>query len=319
MTSLAARLGAEQPPEFVARLIAADGKKAEGEAILAAIDELPEVFREAILLVNVDGLRYDEAAEVLGVPSGTVKTRLMRGRAQLREILAGSPEQDVELTGPQRVAESAGPQLGQLVQSKPGVACPDVRERLRDRVDLGETRRHADLERRLELGEVHAVERRHAAVRAGPLREQRVVVHGVFRRVGHVTGREGEESRGAGRRGVNADPASSPYREVGPFEEPLQLAFIGGNQLDLRVEPVGDYSTYTLQATYEDAGGDAEDAEGVAEGGGHRRRAVAARRVQGSCADHRQRGGDEMGPDRMGHGPSVMPGLAPGLETEYGS
>ena len=58
-----------------------------GEQILAAIDELPEAFREAILLVNVHGLRYDEAAEVLGVPSGTIRSRMKRGRTLLQKAL----------------------------------------------------------------------------------------------------------------------------------------------------------------------------------------------------------------------------------------
>jgi RNA polymerase sigma-70 factor (ECF subfamily) len=58
-----------------------------GEQIMAAIDELPEVFRETILLVNVDGLRYDEAAQVLGVPPGTVRSRMKRGRTLLQKAL----------------------------------------------------------------------------------------------------------------------------------------------------------------------------------------------------------------------------------------
>lgn len=58
-----------------------------GEQIMSAINELPEVFRTAILLVNVDGLRYDEAAEVLGVPPGTVRSRMKRGRTLLQKAL----------------------------------------------------------------------------------------------------------------------------------------------------------------------------------------------------------------------------------------
>jgi RNA polymerase sigma-70 factor (ECF subfamily) len=57
------------------------------EQIMAAIAELPECFREAILLVNVDGLRYDEAAEVLGVPTGTIRSRMKRGRTLLQKAL----------------------------------------------------------------------------------------------------------------------------------------------------------------------------------------------------------------------------------------
>jgi RNA polymerase sigma-70 factor (ECF subfamily) len=58
-----------------------------GEQIMAAIEELPESFRETILLVNVDGLGYDEAAEVLGVPSGTIRSRMKRGRTLLQKAL----------------------------------------------------------------------------------------------------------------------------------------------------------------------------------------------------------------------------------------
>ena len=58
-----------------------------GEQIMAAIEELPECFREAIVLVNVEGFRYDEAAEVLGVPSGTIRSRMRRGRTLLQKAL----------------------------------------------------------------------------------------------------------------------------------------------------------------------------------------------------------------------------------------
>lgn len=58
-----------------------------GEQIAAAIDGLPEVFRTTILLVNVDGLSYDEAAAALGVPPGTVRSRMKRGRTLLQKSL----------------------------------------------------------------------------------------------------------------------------------------------------------------------------------------------------------------------------------------
>jgi RNA polymerase sigma-70 factor (ECF subfamily) len=58
-----------------------------GEQIMAAIDELPGAFRTTVLLVNVDGLTYDEAAEVLGVPCGTVRSRMKRGRTLLQKAL----------------------------------------------------------------------------------------------------------------------------------------------------------------------------------------------------------------------------------------
>jgi len=52
-----------------------------------AYQELPERFREVVDLVDLAGLSYAEAAEVLEVPQGTVMSRLHRGRKRLREAL----------------------------------------------------------------------------------------------------------------------------------------------------------------------------------------------------------------------------------------
>ena len=54
----------------------------------AAVDELPRHYREVILLIYVEGMKVDEAARVLAIPAGTVKTRLMRGRETLKKLLA---------------------------------------------------------------------------------------------------------------------------------------------------------------------------------------------------------------------------------------
>jgi RNA polymerase sigma-70 factor (ECF subfamily) len=58
-----------------------------GSAIMAAIDGLPDAFRTTIILVNVEGLTYDEAAEALGIPPGTVRSRMKRGRTMLQKAL----------------------------------------------------------------------------------------------------------------------------------------------------------------------------------------------------------------------------------------
>jgi RNA polymerase sigma-70 factor (ECF subfamily) len=58
-----------------------------GEQIFSAIEALPESFRVTILLVNVEGLTYDEAAEALGIPKGTVRSRMKRGRTMLQKSL----------------------------------------------------------------------------------------------------------------------------------------------------------------------------------------------------------------------------------------
>lgn len=56
-------------------------------AITAAIDTLIPQFRVAIQLVDVDGLNYEEAAAVVGVPVGTIRSRLFRARRLLQEAL----------------------------------------------------------------------------------------------------------------------------------------------------------------------------------------------------------------------------------------
>ena len=57
--------------------------------ILAALDRIPTDFRSVVLLVDVEEFAYKEASEILGVPIGTVMSRLSRGRKLLREQLAG--------------------------------------------------------------------------------------------------------------------------------------------------------------------------------------------------------------------------------------
>lgn len=55
--------------------------------IVEAMDKLPEEYRTAILLCDVEGLSYQEIAEVLDVPIGTVRSRLNRARRRLQELL----------------------------------------------------------------------------------------------------------------------------------------------------------------------------------------------------------------------------------------
>lgn len=63
------------------------GNSLLGEDIMKAIDSLPESFRITILMVNVEGLTYDEAAAALDVPPGTIRSRMKRGRTLLQKLL----------------------------------------------------------------------------------------------------------------------------------------------------------------------------------------------------------------------------------------
>lgn len=57
------------------------------DRILQAIDGLPTEFRETVVLSDLQGLSYQEVSQVLGVPLGTVKSRLFRGRKLLQAQL----------------------------------------------------------------------------------------------------------------------------------------------------------------------------------------------------------------------------------------
>jgi len=59
-------------------------------AVRSAIDQLPTSYRTVILLHHIAGMRVDDVAETLGVPAGTVKSRLSRAREALRLRLAPS-------------------------------------------------------------------------------------------------------------------------------------------------------------------------------------------------------------------------------------
>lgn len=62
----------------------------EQRAVLSALAAMPEPSRAVLALVDLEGLRYAEAAEILGCPIGTVMSRLHRGRNELAERLRSS-------------------------------------------------------------------------------------------------------------------------------------------------------------------------------------------------------------------------------------
>jgi RNA polymerase sigma-70 factor (ECF subfamily) len=61
----------------------------QANELAAALERIPEEQRRVVLLVGIGGMKYHEIATMLGIPIGTVMSRLSRGRESLRQILAG--------------------------------------------------------------------------------------------------------------------------------------------------------------------------------------------------------------------------------------
>ena len=62
------------------------------QAIQSCLDELSEDFRLTVILVDIQGMDYQEAADVAQTPLGTIKSRLARARSQIRDCLQGVGE-----------------------------------------------------------------------------------------------------------------------------------------------------------------------------------------------------------------------------------
>jgi len=67
-----------------------------------AFDHLPEQEQQVVLMVGVDGMQYEDAAAALGVPMGTVKSRLSRARRRLRRLMDGEGGEDDQRPPPPR-------------------------------------------------------------------------------------------------------------------------------------------------------------------------------------------------------------------------
>jgi RNA polymerase sigma factor (sigma-70 family) len=68
--------------------------RAKEESLRRALEELPDVFREALVLREMEGMSYKEIADVTCVSLGTVMSRLARARTQLRESLSVSLDKE---------------------------------------------------------------------------------------------------------------------------------------------------------------------------------------------------------------------------------
>jgi RNA polymerase sigma factor (sigma-70 family) len=76
------------------------GKRLELRDLERAMAKLPEEQRSVILLVGLEGMRYEEVAAILDVPVGTIRSRLSRGREALRRLTGAIPSEEArDITG----------------------------------------------------------------------------------------------------------------------------------------------------------------------------------------------------------------------------
>jgi len=83
--------------------------QSEAGRLRRGLDSLPVVFREAVVLRELEGMSYKEIAEISGVSIGTVMSRIARGRERLREALGAPPPPLVVTEAPAKAAANKGP------------------------------------------------------------------------------------------------------------------------------------------------------------------------------------------------------------------
>ena len=96
--------------------------------IAAALEALPPDFRAAVVLCDMEGLSYDEVAHALNIKLGTVRSRIHRGRAMLRESLADRAPRPRHRCAPNAKAHAVTAAHGgrTLESVQPSSGCPSA-------------------------------------------------------------------------------------------------------------------------------------------------------------------------------------------------
>lgn len=129
-------------------------------ALRAALDDLPDVFREIVTLVDLEEFSYAEAAEVLEVPVGTVRSRLFRARRRMQSALIaqaidmGLVTVDPDECDPVKDPPAIAPDCERVVRAiwdlVDGEVAPEQASELRDHLEqCSYCRAHEDFERHL--------------------------------------------------------------------------------------------------------------------------------------------------------------------------
>jgi RNA polymerase sigma-70 factor (ECF subfamily) len=104
-------LDPDDPSEYVKPGVALQRTEDERQ-LSTAIARLSPEHREVLLLKDIDGLKYEEIAELLGVPIGTIRSRLHRARLELRDLLVPPEEREAGQGGaglpPEEPVEGGG-------------------------------------------------------------------------------------------------------------------------------------------------------------------------------------------------------------------
>jgi RNA polymerase sigma-70 factor (ECF subfamily) len=124
--------GADVDVPLLGRLPSADPvdavrRREIGARLLNALDALPSYHRAVVVMREIDGLSYEEMAQVMGVSKGTIMSRLFHARQKLQRALADCYEEQVGASG----AAASGPAAASGSRSRHGRPDPDAEGSLR--------------------------------------------------------------------------------------------------------------------------------------------------------------------------------------------